>query len=159
MCRIAQLSNAELLQLPALGIQLQQLVSARHAEQRQQAILEKNAMQNKVSEAITQLELSGKPVTYHSISTMISAASVSLSENWRMIRFLNQYISQYLYDKHNIVQEEDMLVVSAEIAINQLKELGAVLTRRTISTIVGRYQEDMQQYPSIEVLWKDIPEI
>jgi hypothetical protein len=101
---------------------------------------------------------SGKPVTYQSISTLISAASVSSSENWQMIRFINQYISQYLYDQHNIVQEEDRLVVRTEIAINQLKELGAVLTRRAIAVIVGRYQEDLQQYPSIEVLWKDFPE-
>ena len=51
-----------------------------------------------------------------------------------------------------------MLVVRTEIAINQLKELDAVLTLRAKAAIVGRYQEDLQQYPSIEVLWKDIPE-
>ena len=51
-----------------------------------------------------------------------------------------------------------MLFVRTEIAINQLKELDAVLTRRNIASLVGRYQEDLQQYPSIEVLWKDIPE-
>ncbi len=158
VCRIAQLSNAELLQSPSLGIQLQQLVPVGCAEQRQQVILEKNAIQDKVSEMIKQLEHSGKPVTYQSISTLISVASVSSSENWQMIRFINQYISQYLYDQHNIVQEEDRLVVRTEIAINQLKELGAVLTRRAIAAIVGRYQEDLQQYPFIEVLWKDFPE-
>src|SRR6266487_4262724 len=101
VCRIAQLSNAELLQSPSLGIQLQQLVLAGCAEQRQQVILEKNAILDKVSEMIKQLEHSGKPVTYQSISTLISVASVSSSENWQMIRFINQYISQYLYDQHN----------------------------------------------------------
>jgi transcriptional regulator with XRE-family HTH domain len=137
---------------------LPQTDQIQRAEQRQQVILEKNAIQDKVSEMIKQLEHSGKPVTYQSISTLISAASVSSSENWQVIRFINQYISQYLYAQHNIVQEEDTLVVRTEIAINQLKELGAVLTRRAIAAIVGRYQEDLQQYPSIEVLWKDFPE-
>jgi len=141
-----------------MGIELQQLVSAARAEQRQQAILEKNAIQHKVSETITQLELAGKPVTYRSISEMISAVSISSTGDWQTIRFLNQCFSQYLCDKRNVAQEEDMLLVRIEIAINQLKELDAVLTRRNIASIVGRYQEDLQQYPSIEVLWKDIPE-
>ena len=158
ICSIAQLSNTTASQLPSMGIELQHLVSAARAEQRQQAILEKHAIQHKVAEMITQLELAGKPVTYQSISEMISAVSISSKGDWKMIRFLNQYISQYLCNKQNVVQEEDMLLVRTEIAINQLKELDAVLTRRDIASLVGRYQEDLQQYPSIEVLWKDIPE-
>jgi transcriptional regulator with XRE-family HTH domain len=156
--RIAQLSNETVSQRPSLGIELQQLALAARAEQRQQAILEKNAITQKVAETITQLELAGEPVTYGSISEMISAVSISSRGGWQMIRFLNQCISQYLCEKRNIAQEEDMLLVRVEKAINQLKELDAVLTRRDIASVVRRYQKDLQQYPSIEALWRDIPE-
>ena len=122
------------------------------------SMLEKNAITQKVAETITQLELAGEPVTYGSISEMISAVSISSRGGWQMIRFLNQCISHYLCEKRNITQEENMLLVRVEIAINQLKELDAVLTRRDIASVVRRYQKDLQQYPSIEALWRDIPE-
>ncbi len=78
--RIAQLSNATMSQLPSLGIELQQLVSAARAAQRQQAILEKNAIQRKVSETITQLELAGKPVRCHPESCVM----VGSKKTWKL---------------------------------------------------------------------------